>query len=293
MKGGKSLRIAVLGANGQLGCDVCNAFQRIGDDVTGLTHPDIEVSSESSVHTVLAAIKPDIIVNTAAMHHVEKCEGDPTGSFAVNGIGARNVARWASVHGAAVAYISTDYVFGGDKLLPYVETDLPAPLNVYGITKLAGEQFSTQWNPRHFVLRVSGLYGLNPCRAKGGLNFVELMLKFGRERDFVRIVADEYVSPTPTVQVADQIVRLSRTEAYGLFHATTEGYCSWYEFAAEIFAISGAKIRLEKALPGEFPAKVPRPKYSVLENSALKSHCLNAFTDWREGLHRYMDARPL
>lgn len=281
----------MLGSNGQLGSDVCAAFDGAGDDVSRLTHTDIEVSSESSVDEVLGGIKPDLVINTAAMHHVERCEADPGASFAVNGIGARNVSRWAAAQGAAVAYISTDYVFSGDKQEPYLESDLPAPLNIYGVTKLAGEQFSAQWNPRHFILRVSGLYGLVPCRAKGGLNFVELMLRFAREREFVRIVDDEYVSPTPTQQVAEQLLRLSRTDAYGLYHATAEDSCSWYEFAAEIFAISGAKIRLERARPGEFPAKVPRPKYSVLQNAALKARELNLFTDWRVGLHRYMDMR--
>jgi dTDP-4-dehydrorhamnose reductase len=287
------LRVAVVGSNGQLGSDVCSAFEKAGDDVARIAHIDIEICSESSVDEVLGDLRPNFVVNTAAVHHIEKCEVDPGKSFAVNGIGARNVARWAAQNGAAVAYISTDYVFSGNKRTPYLESDLPAPLNVYGVTKLAGEQFSAQCNPRHFILRVSGLYGLHPCRAKGGLNFVELMLKLAQEREVVRVVDDEYVSPTPTDQVAEQLVRLSRTDAHGLYHATTKGSCSWYEFAEEIFAISGVKVRLEKALPGEFPAKVPRPKYSVLQNAALDDRDLNSFTDWREGLHRYMNARRL
>ena len=287
------MKIAVLGANGQLGSDVCAAFEKHGDSVVRLTHADIEISSQPSVDSVLDCVKPDLVVNTVAMHHVEKCEADPSGSFSVNGIGARNVAQWTCEHGAALAYVSTDYVFGGNRHSPYLETDLPAPLNVYGITKLSGEQFSTNGNPRHFVLRVSGLYGLQPCRAKGGANFVELMLKLAREREELRVVDDEYVSPTPTAQIAEQLVKLSRTDAYGLYHATTEGSCSWYEFAAEIFALSGVKIRLEKARPGEFPAKVPRPKYSVLENAGLKARSLNVFTDWRRGLQGYLAARKI
>jgi dTDP-4-dehydrorhamnose reductase len=123
------------------------------------------------------------------------------------------------------------------------------------------------------------------------LNFVELMLKLSREREDLRVVDDEFVSPTPTIQVARQLLRLSRTDAYGLYHATAEGSCSWYEFAREIFALSGAKVRLEKASPGEFPAKVPRPKYSVLDNAALRTASLNEFTDWREGLGDYMKTR--
>jgi dTDP-4-dehydrorhamnose reductase len=285
------LKIAVVGANGQLGRDICAVFEEAGDSVAGLTHADIEIASEDSVASVLAAVAPELVINTAAMHHVEKCEGDPAGSFAVNGIGARNVAKWAAEANVPIAYISTDYVFGGEKMSPYVESDAPVPLNVYGVTKLAGEQFTRGQNPRHFVLRVSGLYGLNPCRAKGGLNFVELMLKLSREREVLRVVDDEFVSPTPTIQIARQLLRLSRTEAYGLYHATAEGSCSWYEFAGEIFSLSGSKVRLEAASPGEFPAKVPRPKYSVLDNAALRAAGLNEFTGWNEGLRDYLRTR--
>jgi dTDP-4-dehydrorhamnose reductase len=287
------MKVAVLGANGQLGSEVCSAFVNAGDDVAALSHAEIEVSSESSVDRVLSSIKPAMVINTTAMHHVEKCEADPAGSFAVNGTGAMNVARWASVNRAAVAYISTDYVFAGDKRSPYLEPDMPSPLNVYGVTKLAGEHLSVHGCARHFILRVSALYGPHPCRAKGGLNFVELMLKFAREREFVRVVDDEYISPTPTVQVAQQLVRLSRTDAYGLYHATAEGSCSWFELAAEIFALSEANIRLERARPDEFPAKVPRPAYSVLENAALKARSLNIFTYWRDGLREYLRERSI
>lgn len=285
------MKIAVLGANGQLGSDVCQAFEQIGDCVLRLTHSDLEITSEATVDATLSGLMPDFVVNTAAMHHVEKCEADPASSFAVNGMGARNVAQWAAKAAVPIAYLSTDYVFDGDKQSPYLENDLPAPLNVYGVTKLAGEQFTRHCNPRHFVLRVSGLYGTSPCRAKGGLNFVELMLKLSRERDELRVVDDEFVSPTPTVQVAKQLVRLSRTDAYGLYHATAEGSCSWYEFAREILSRSGAKVRLEKARPGEFSAKVPRPKYSVLDNAALRAASLNSFTHWQEGLNNYLEAR--
>lgn len=285
------MKIAVIGANGQLGSDLVAAFAGYGDEVVGLTHEDLELSSRSSVDAALQAAEPDFVVNTAAMHHVDKCEADPVAAFAVNGAGARNVAAWARQAGVAVAYVSTDYVFDGEKGSPYIESDLAAPLNVYGNTKLSGELFTAAVAEKYFVVRVSAIYGQRPCRAKGGLNFVELMLKLSRERDELRVVDDEFVTPTPTEQIARQIVALSRSERYGLYHATAEGSCSWYEFAREIFEAAGTRVRLEKARPGEFPAKVPRPKYSVLENAALKAAGLNVFTDWREGLQRYLQAR--
>jgi dTDP-4-dehydrorhamnose reductase len=285
------MKVAVLGSIGQLGSDVCAAFLSNGDDVVGLSHADLELASATSVETVLSSCMPELIVNTAAMHHVEKCESDPMGAFAVNALGAKHIAEWAKRNGARVMYISTDYVFDGNKATPYLETDLPAPLNAYGVTKMAGEYFTAAIAPQHFILRVSAIYGQQPCRAKGGLNFVELMLKLSKERDELRVVDDEFITPTPTAQIAAQLVALSRSSNYGLYHGTAEGSCSWYEFAREIFRVTDTKIRLERARPGEFPAKVPRPKYSVLENSALKVVGLNVFTDWSEGLKCYLNAR--
>ncbi len=285
------MKVAVLGSNGQLGSDVCAAFVENGDEVQALTHTDVELTSASSVDFALAAANPEFIVNTAAMHHVERCEADPVAAFTANAVGAKNVADWAKKAGAAVAYVSTDYVFDGKKRSPYVESDVALPLNAYGITKLAGEHYTAAACARHFVLRVSAIYGLQPCRAKGGLNFVELMLKLSRERDKLRVVDDEFITPTPTVQIAQQLVTLSRSEEYGVYHGTAEGGCSWYDFAREIFEAAGTKVRLEKADPGEFPIKVQRPKYSVLENRALKACGINVFTDWRRGLEGYLNSR--
>ena len=285
------MRIAVLGSNGQLGQDVTSAFRADGHDVVALNHQDLEVSTFDSVKTALEGARPEVVINTAAFHHVEKCETDPALAFAVNGIGARNVAQVTDSLGAKLFHISTDYVFDGLKRTPYCEHDLPLPLNVYGNTKLSGESFVRAINPRHFVVRVSAIYGLNPCRAKGGLNFVEVMLKLSREREELRVVDDEFVSPTPTAQIAQQLVVLGRTSDYGLYHVTSEGSCSWYEFAAAIFELTGTKVRLERARPGEFATKVARPKYSVLENAALKSKSRNIFTHWREGLESYLAAR--
>jgi dTDP-4-dehydrorhamnose reductase len=249
------------------------------------------LTSTASVDAALTASTPELIVNTAAMHHVDKCEADPAAAFSANAIGAKNVGDWARRADASVAYVSTDYVFDGSKNSPYIETDAASPLNAYGITKLAGEHFTATIAPKHFILRVSAIYGHQPCRAKGGLNFVELMLKLSRERDKLRVVDDEFVTPTPTVQIAEQLVVLTHSNRYGLYHGTAEGSCSWYEFAREIFRATGTTVRLEKADPGEFPAKVPRPKYSVLENRGLKAADLNVFTDWRKGLESYLNAR--
>jgi dTDP-4-dehydrorhamnose reductase len=290
------MKIVVVGANGQLGGDVVRAFEANGDDVCELTHAELEISNIDSVVKVLRSAGPDVVVNTAAMHHVERCEQDPRAAFTVNALGARNLAEVTRDLGALLMHVSTDYVFDGGNREPYVESDAPLPLNVYGNTKLAGEHFVRTVNPKHFVLRTSALYGEHPCRGKGGLNFVELMLKLARERGKVRVVDSEVVSPTPTAELARQVVLLSRSDAHGLYHATAEESCSWYEFAKEIFDATRTAVKLEVAGADEFPAKVPRPTYSVLENAALKSQNLNIFRPWREGLGEYLqvhDARSV
>lgn len=283
-----TMKVAVIGANGQLGCDVCAAFSSNGHEVIPLNHDIVDIADYASMSLPLEQAKPDVIVNTAAMHNVDACEADPARSFEVNGIGARNLARIANELDSTLFYLSTDYVFDGSKMAPYVETDYPIPLNVYGNSKLAGESFVRSIAKKYFIVRVSGLYGANPCRAKGGNNFVKLMLKLCKERDEIRVVDDEVLTPTFTADVARQIVAMAGMHTYGLYHATAQGACSWYRFAAKIFELSGSQIKLSIAGPDEFPMKVPRPKYSVLENAALKAQGMDLMSDWQDGLKQYL-----
>ena len=285
------MKVAVIGADGQLGSDLVVAFTANSHAVSALTHKDVEIADLSSVTQALGEIRPQVVVNTAAMHHVENCEREPEKAFAVNAVGPRNLALVSRDLGAVLLHVSTDYVFDGRKGSPYFEDDNPLPLNTYGITKLAGEHFVRATTEKHFVIRTSGLYGKSPCRAKGGLNFIELMLKLAKERGEVKVVDNEVVSPTSTAELTQQILRLSSSDSYGLYHATAEGSCSWHEFAREIFAITDTPVRLKVAGPDEFPAKVPRPKYSVLENQALKRKGLNIFKPWQDGLHKYLGNR--
>lgn len=284
------MKVAVIGANGQLGTDLAAVFEMAGETVIALTHADLDISSLDLTRNALIDLRPSIVVNTAAMHHVENCEKEPLRAYEINALGARNLSVVARELDAKLVHISTDYVFNGSKKQPYVEEDVAAPLNVYGNTKLAGETFIRVSAEKYFIVRTSALYGKNPCRAKGGKNFVDLMIKLAGERDELRVVDDEIVSPTSTVELAKQVVELSRTDHYGLYHATSEGSCSWYEFAKTIFAISNIKVNLKVAGVGEFSAKVPRPKYSVLENKKLKELRLNTFVMWQEGLVRYLRA---
>lgn len=282
------MNVTIVGGNGQLGCDLVQAFTANGDHAIALAHSEIEITHPDSVKRAIVPLQPQVIVNTAAMHHVESCERDPEKAFSVNALGPKNLALVARQLNAVLIHFSTDYVFDGTKTIPYVEDDAPRPLNVYGITKLAGEHFVRCSMEKHFVVRTSALYGKNPCRAKGGLNFVELMLKLAKERPEIRVVANEVVSPTWTVELAKQIVQLSRSDAYGLYHATAEGSCSWYDFAREIFSLTNAQVSLKVAGPDEFPTKVPRPGYSVLENRGLKHLGANLFRPWQDNLRAYL-----
>jgi dTDP-4-dehydrorhamnose reductase len=282
------MRVAIIGANGQLGCDVCKAFSDGGHEVIQLNHDVLDITDLSLVRVKLKQASPRTVVNTAAMHNVEACEAAPLKAFEVNGLGAKNLALVANELDFILFHISTDYVFDGTKKTPYVETDCPLPLNVYGNTKFSGECFVRAIARKHFVIRVSGLYGINPCRAKTGSNFVKLMLRLAKERDEVRVVDDEVLTPTFTEDIAKQIVTMSKIDQYGLYHATAQGSCSWYAFAAKIFELSGMKVKLSVADPGEFPAKVARPKYSVLENSRLKALNLDMMPHWVDGLRRYL-----
>jgi dTDP-4-dehydrorhamnose reductase len=282
------MKVAVIGANGQLGIDIIHEFKQAGDDVSGINHCDVEIYDIDSILRVLKLIKPDMLINTAAYHNVEKCEQKPLRAHQVNAIGARNLAIACKELDIYLLHISTDYVFDGYQKTPYMETDRANPLNVYGNSKLSGEHYIESTADKYLILRTSGLYGKNPCRAKGGLNFVQLMLKLAKERDEIRVVDDEILTPTSTRELARQIVKVKHPDVYGLAHATAECMCSWYQFAREIFTITNTEVNLQIADPGEFPAKVNRPAFSVLENNVLKQYNLNVFKNWEEGLKEYL-----
>jgi len=285
------MKVVVLGANGQLGTAICEVLALRGEELVSLTHEDFDVRDIDSGRNCLASIRPDAIVNTTAMHQVDECERRPEESFAVNGMGARNLALISNELDCVLAHVSTDYVFDGRKQAPYIESDCPFPLNVYGNTKLSGEIFVRTIARRHFVVRVSALFGGAPCRAKGGMNFVELMIHLAKLRGKVRVVNDEFVSPTFTADAAAQIVELLDTNEYGLYHATAGGQCSWHDFARKIFEFNGLDVAVDIADAAEFPAKTPRPKYSVLENANLKNIGKDIMPHWSDGLGRYLRVR--
>jgi len=283
------MRIVIIGSNGQLGTDLCRVFDAVGHDVTRLTHSDIDIRDQSKVDTVLGQISHDLVVNTAAFHKVELCEQDPTLSFAVNAMGPRNLALACRKAGSVLVHFSTDYVFSGDSDSPYKESDLPAPLNIYGASKLSGEMMLALTWPRHFIVRTSGLYGTAGSSGKGG-NFVEAMLRKARDRQAIRVVDDQVLTPTSTSDLAVAMSKLILAKEFGLYHVTAEGECSWYEFTRQIFSISGLEADLTPASSREIASPVPRPAYSVLSKSRLGRLGIT-MPGWSEGLAGYLQSR--
>jgi dTDP-4-dehydrorhamnose reductase len=278
----------VTGATGQLGSDVVEAFGR--EDVTGVGHEELEIGDPDAVRDVLGRLKPDVVVNTAAFHNVPRCETEEARAFVLNTVAPRHLARTCSALGARLVHVSTDYVFDGAKQAPYVESDRPNPLNVYAVSKLAGEHLVLNEGGNHQVVRSSGLYGVRPCRAKGG-NFIDTMFKLAGERPEVRVVNDEILTPTFTADLAAQIRVLALDGPPGLFHATNQGSCSWYEFARAIFEVGRLRTPLVATTVKEFQSPVRRPFYSVLDNAALRSAGIDRMRDWHEALRDYMSRR--
>jgi dTDP-4-dehydrorhamnose reductase len=280
--------VVVIGATGQLGSDCVEAFA--GERVRGLSHDDLDIGDDAAVGRVLGALRPDVVVNTAAFHNVPRCETEVERAYALNAVAPRRLARVCAELGARLVHVSTDYVFDGAKQVPYVETDRPMPLNVYGVSKLAGEYEVLASPGPHQVVRSSGLYGVRPCRAKGG-NFIDTMYRVAAQQPEVKVVNDEVLTPTFTADLAAQIRVLALEGPAGLYHATNQGSCSWYEFARAIFDLGGLRTPLRPTSVQEMAAPVRRPFYSVLENAALAAAGLDRMRPWREALADYMARR--
>jgi dTDP-4-dehydrorhamnose reductase len=285
------MRVAVIGANGQLGTDVVAALAEAGHEVVELTHDRVRIEEEASVQAVLAESRAEAVVNCAAFHDVPRCETEADRAFAVNAIGALNVARAAERLGARCVYFSTDYVFDGRKAAPYTEEDSPRPLNVYGGSKLAGEHLTLAFCERALVVRISGIYGRVPSRVKGE-NFVSKILSLAAERPRLAVVTDERLAPTPTREIALRLPLLLEQGATGILHLACEGDCSWFEFAREILEISGLETPLDPTTVEAFGSSVRRPEYSVLDSSRLVSLGVVRMPHWRPALRSFLQNAP-
>lgn len=284
-------KVMVTGANGQLGSDIVHELQARHFEVLPKTHHQFDVIDYSRVEQILREQKPDVLINTAAFHQVDQCEADPEKARQVNRDAPAHLAKICRSLSIRFIHFSTDYVFDGKKATPYLESDAAEPLNEYGKSKREGELAILEENPDALVLRISAIYGIHPCRAKNGLNFIRLMLKLADEKGSVKVVDDEIVSPTSTLSIARMLPLLIEKELSGVIHITSEGSCSWYDFAKTIFELSDRNhIVVQRAKSGDFPAKTPRPAFSVLENARLKEQGLPLMPHWKESLEEYLKA---
>ena len=286
------MRVLVIGAQGQLGTEITKVYagnKVIGADLDG-DGLHIDIGDQQATHELITSkVKPDLLVNVAAAHNVPKCEENPEWSYLINAIAPRTMAIACRKIGARMIHVSTDYVFGNGGEQPFVETDLPAPLSVYAASKLAGEHLVAAEHPtNHITIRTAAIYGAAPCRAKGGKNFVNLMLDLAASRPEVKVVTDEYTTPTFTGDLAQQMKLLAEKAEPGLYHTTCQGGCSWYEFAQAIFEETRTETNLVKATASEFQTTVKRPNYSILENKHAQDQGLDIMPPWREALKAYL-----
>ena len=292
-----SERLLVLGATGQLGQDLIRAAAAAGVEHVGMSHEEVEVTKPESVTAALERVRPSVVINSAAFHQVDRCEDDPQQAYAVNTVGALLVARAAAQAGARSVYVSTDYVFPGDKppatdgrltaRTAWVEDDPPRPLNVYGASKVSGEQAVRLSDPRHLIVRISSLFGVAGARGKGG-NFIETILKKAKEGGPLRVVNDQWMTPTYTADAAQAIVRLAMTGVMGTVHVTNAGGCTWHAFAAEAVRLTGFGIPVEAVSASAYPSKACRPPNSALQTDRLSGLLGRPPRAWREALAAYL-----
>ena len=257
-----------------LGQDV---MRLAGSDALGLTRADLDVTDRDAVR---AAIGPDdVVINCAAWTNVDGAEEHPDDAMRVNRDGARHVAEAAG----SVVYVSSDYVFDGTKDSPYLESDPRNPVSAYGRSKAGGEVATLEANPRSHIVRTSWLFGV------GGGNFVATMLRLGAERDSVRVVDDQVGQPTYTGHLAEALLRVAESDAFGIHHRSGRGQCSWYELARFVFETAGVDCEVEPCTTAEFPRPAPRPAYSVLGSERGEP----SLPEWKRGVTEYLAAREV
>jgi len=285
------MRVAIIGSTGQLGTDLSDVLVQAGSyKVFGLSHREIECTDPVSIERALKAARPDVVVNCAAFVRVDESEDRPDDAFHVNSLGALAVARACARIDALCVYISTDYVFDGDKGAPYTECDASHPINVYGASKLAGEYLVQQACPRWLVARTASLFGKAGSSGKGG-NFVETILAKARAGQPLRLVNDVRMSPTYSRDGAQALEILLRQGASGLFHLANAGNCSWYEFACKALEVAGLSNRIEPISSANYPMKARRPKDSSLESTKLHPSLKECLRPWPEALKAYLEEK--
>ncbi len=272
-------KILIVGASGMLGKDTVKIFSSAGYEVLAMGRSDLDVTKLSDVRKVFLQNKIDFAINASGYTKVDDAESNGDLAFAVNAEGATNVALAANEYSIPVIYISTDYVFDGKKGSPYLVGDKTNPINIYGASKLAGEEGVKSSNPKHYIVRTSWLYG------QDGKNFVDTMIALSNTQKLIKVVNDQFGSPTWTVDLARGVKDLiEKNMPFGTHHLCGGGVTSWFEFAKKVFEISKIEIEVIPVSTSEFPRPAKRPKFSAMESSL-------ALGDWENGLDQYLETK--
>lgn len=274
--------IIVTGMTGQLGYDVAKEFERRGEKFIGTTRKEINMLTEDGAKNFILEKKPDAVIHCAAYTAVDKAESEAETAITVNGLGARWIAEACREIGAKMIYISTDYVFGGDGRTPYEVDSEKNPVNTYGRSKLLGEDAVMAMVKNYFIVRTSWVFGAN------GKNFVKTMLNLADKNKKLRVVDDQVGSPTYTPDLAKLLVDMIHTEKFGVYHATNEGFCSWAEFAKEIFKQAGKKVEVEPIETVDYPTPAKRPFNSRLSKKSLDDAGFERLPTWKDALKRFL-----
>lgn len=276
------MKILITGAKGQLGRELIKQMEREDYELILTDVDTLDITSSLQVYEYVKKIKPHVIVNCAAHTQVDKCEEEEDKAFLINALGPKNLAQAAYAIGAEIVHISTDYVFSGDINKPLTEFEATNPQTVYGKTKLIGEEFVKEFNPKHYIIRTAWLYG-------DGNNFVKTMLALSLKNSTLKVVSDQIGTPTSTFDLAKVIIALINSKDYGTFHCTCKGQCSWYDFAQKIFELKNIEVKVVPCSTEEYPRPAKRPKYSVLRNYMLENTIGDITRPWEEALEDYLN----
>lgn len=277
-----SLKVLVTGADGQLGYDIVKRLDELEIDVIGTKRVDFDLTNKDQIRDFIKDMKFDIIIHCAAYTAVDKAEDEKELCYAVNVEGTRNIAEVAKEFNARMVYISTDYVFDGSGSEPHNENEETNPINYYGYTKEFGEQIVKTLIDKHFIVRTSWVYGIN------GNNFVKTMLQLAKTKDEISVVCDQIGSPTYTKDLAKFVVELIQTDNFGVYHGVNEGYCSWYEFAENIFNKSQIQMKVIPVSSSEYQTKALRPINSRLSSENTENANIEKLPQWNDALSRFL-----
>ena len=276
------MKVFVTGVKGQLGYDVVNELEKRGLEAIGVDIQEMDITDAESVNNVIGEATPDAVIHCAAYTAVDAAEDNVEICRKVNAEGTQNIANMCKKLDIPMIYISTDYVFDGQGEIPWLPDDERAPLNVYGQTKYEGELAVQNTLEKYFIVRIAWVFGVN------GKNFIKTMLNLGKTRDHLTVVNDQFGSPTYTYDLARLLVDMIQTDKYGIYHATNEGICTWYEFACEIFRQAGITVEVTPVTADQYPAKAKRPSNSRMSKDKLEENGFERLPSWQDALGRYL-----